>query len=71
MSTVPEVLVANHCSLPVIAISIITNLAAGISKKKLSHQETLENANLAEKNIFSLIKTFIKEVKIDDTSRDN
>ena len=71
MSTVPEVLVANHCSLPVIAISIITNLAAGISKYKLSHQETLENAGMAEKNILYLIKRFINKVKIDDTSRDN
>ena len=71
MSTVPEVLVANHCSLPVIAISIITNLAAGISKKKLSHQETLENARMAEKNILNLIKKFINKVKIDDTPRDN
>ena len=71
MSTVPEVLVANHCNLPVIAISIITNLAAGMNKKKLSHQETLENAGLAEKNIINLIKKFIDEVKIDDTSRDN
>ena len=71
MSTVPEVLVANHCSLPVIAVSIITNLAAGINKNKLSHQETLENAGLAEKNILNLIKKFIGEVRIDDTSRDN
>ena len=71
MSTVPEVLVANHCSLPVIAISIITNLAAGISKNKLSHQETLENAGMAEKNILNLIKRFISKVKIDDTPRDN
>jgi len=71
MSTVPEVLVANHCSLPVNAISIITNLAAGISKNKLSHQETLENAGMAEKNILKLIKRFISRIKIDDTSRDN
>ena len=71
MSTVPEVLVANHCNLPVIAISVITNLAAGISKKKLSHQETLENAGMAEKNILNLIKRFINKVKIDDTPRDN
>ena len=71
MSTVPEVLVANHCSLPVIAVSIITNLAAGISKNKLSHQETLENAGILEKNVLNLIKKFISEVKIDDTSRDN
>ena len=71
MSTVPEVLVANHCSLPVIAVSVITNLAAGMNKTKLSHQETLENAGIAEKNIFNLLKKFICEVKIDDTSRNN
>ena len=71
MSTVPEILVANHCNLSVIAISIITNLAAGINKNKLSHQETLENAGMAEKNILNLIKKFIGKVKIDDTSRNN
>ena len=71
MSTVPEVLVSNHCSLPIIAISVITNLAAGMSKTKLSHQETLENASLAEKNVLSLIKNFIQEVHFDDTARDN
>ena len=71
MSTVPEVLVANHCSLPVIGISVITNLAAGMNKTKLSHQETLENASLAENNVLNLIKQFIQEVQFDDTSRDN
>jgi len=71
MSTVPEVLVANHCSLPVIAISVITNLAAGMNKTKLSHQETLENASLAENNVLNLIKQFIREVQFDDTSRNN
>jgi purine nucleoside phosphorylase len=50
---------------------VITNLAAGISKNKLSHQETLENAGMAEKNILNLIKKFINKVKIDDTPRDN
>ena len=71
MSTVPEVLVANHCGLPVIGISVITNLAAGMNKTKLSHQETLENASLAENNVLNLIKQFIQEVQFDDTPRDN
>ena len=71
MSTVPEVLVANHCDLPVIAVSVITNLAAGMNKNKLSHKETLENASLAEKNILHLIKQFIEEVKFDDPARNN
>ena len=71
MSTVPEVLVANHCSLPVVGISVITNLAAGMHKTKLSHQETLKNAGQAEDNVINLIKNFVKDVKFDDTSRDN
>ena len=71
MSTVPEVLVANHCSLPVIGISVITNLAAGMNKTKLSHQETLENASLAEKNILQLIKNYINEVELNDSSGNN
>ena len=71
MSTVPEVLVANHCDLPVIAISVITNLAAGMNKTKLSHKETLENASLAEQNIVQLIKNFITEVKFNDSTGNN
>ena len=71
MSTVPEVLVANHCSLPVVAISVITNLAAGMNKTKLSHQETLENAALAEEKLINLIKNFVRDVKFDDTPRNN
>ena len=71
MSTVPEVIVANHCGLPVIAISVITNLAAGMNKTKLSHQETLENASLAEKNILQLIQNFINAVELNDSSGNN
>tara|TARA_B100001123_G_C15218823_1_gene990374 strand:+ start:418 stop:1221 length:804 start_codon:yes stop_codon:yes gene_type:complete len=62
MSTVPEVIVANHCLLPVIAISVITNLAAGMNKTKLSHQETLENAALAEEKIIKLLHNYIKNI---------
>ena len=59
MSTIPEVLVANHCGIKVVAISIITNFAAGIKKTKLSHQETLREAKKAEKKVITLIKSFI------------
>ena len=71
MSTVPEVLVANHCNLSVIGISVITNLAAGMNKTKLSHQETLDNAALAEKHLLKLIKNFINDVTFNDTSGNN
>ena len=71
MSTVPEVLVANHCGIKVVAISVITNLAAGMNKTKLSHQETLENAALAETEVINLIKKFIHDLKLNDSSGNN
>ena len=71
MSTVPEVLVANHCDLSVIGISVITNLAAGMNLTKLSHKETLENAALAEKNVINLLKSYIKNVKLDASPGNN
>ncbi len=66
MSTVPETIVANHCALPVVAISLITNLAAGISKNALSHEETLRNAKKTEKSIISLLHKYIEIVKLKD-----
>ena len=62
MSTVPEVIVANHCGIKCIGISIITNLAAGLHSKKLSHEETLFEAKKAENNVVKLIKAFIEEI---------
>ena len=42
-----------------------------MNKTKLSHQETLENAALAENNIINLIKNYIHDVKLDDSSGNN
>jgi purine-nucleoside phosphorylase len=41
MSTIPEVLAARHMGIRVLAISCITNMAAGILAQKLDHQEVL------------------------------
>lgn len=44
MSTVPETIAANHLGVEVAGVSCITNLAAGLSPTKLSHQEVIENS---------------------------
>ena len=42
MSTVPEVIAANHMGVQVLAISCVTNMAAGILPQKINHEEVLE-----------------------------
>ncbi len=63
MSTTPEVLVARHCGLRVAAISNITNLVAGMSKTKLSHEQTLECAKLAATDLEKLVIVFLETLK--------
>ena len=60
MSTVPEAIVARECGMKVAVVSCLTNLAAGISKEKLSHAEVLETAERVKKSGAALIKNFAK-----------
>ena len=62
MSTVPEILAARHCDLPVIGISCITNLAAGITGEVLTHEEVQETADMVKDQFKTLIKAIIKEM---------
>jgi purine-nucleoside phosphorylase len=48
MSTVPEVIVAQHAGLRVAGLSVITNRAAGLSAEPLSHEEVKEVGNRVE-----------------------
>lgn len=63
MSTVPEAIVARQCGVNVAAVSCITNLAAGISKEKLSHTEVLETAERVKKSGAALLKHFAEHYK--------
>jgi len=58
MSTVPEAIVAKQCRMRVAGLSCITNLAAGISKAPLSHQEVLETGERVKELAAILLKTF-------------
>lgn len=62
MSTVPEALVAAQCGIHVLGISCITNLAAGVSPNKLSHQEVMETAAMVHDKFHSLVDLILKEI---------
>jgi purine-nucleoside phosphorylase len=47
MSTVPETIIARHAGMKVLALSMITNLAAGLDAQPLSHAQTLAAAQAA------------------------
>ncbi|MBR2048230.1 MAG: purine-nucleoside phosphorylase [Oscillospiraceae bacterium] len=55
MSTVPEALVAAQCGIGVLGISCITNMAAGVTGEKLSHQEVMDIAAQVHDTFHSLV----------------
>jgi len=55
MSTVPEVIAMSHMNIPCVGFSCITNMAAGILKQKLGHEEVIETGKRVEKDFTRLI----------------
>lgn len=62
MSTVPEALAACQMGMRLLAISCVTNLAAGISKHPLSHQEVMETGQRVGVRFASLIRQIIPKL---------
>jgi purine-nucleoside phosphorylase len=60
MSTVPEVIVAAQEGIRVIGLSVIVNMACGITKGKLSHSEVLKNMSEAGSKLGTLIELITK-----------
>jgi xanthosine phosphorylase len=59
MSTVQETILARHCGLRVTGISVITNLAEGMTEEPLSHEQTLAAAERAAQDLTRLLLAFI------------
>ncbi len=60
MSTAIEAVAARHCGMDVLGMSLVTNLAAGVSPYPLSHQEVLEAGAEAGPRISDLLARTVK-----------
>ena len=61
MSTVLEVIAARHHGVPVAGISVVTNLAAGLSAQALSHEEVLRAGAGAVERLDRLVQAWAPE----------
>jgi purine-nucleoside phosphorylase len=60
MSTVPEVILARFLGLKVAAISTVTNMAAGLSDEKISHEHTKAMAPLGAAKLERVLRHFLR-----------
>ena len=61
-STVPEVIAARHMGLKVLAISCVTNMAAGLSDKKIIHEEVLETGERVRGKFQALLRSVLPRI---------
>ena len=64
MSTVPETILARHAGLRVLAVSLMTNMAAGLSDEVLSHAHTLAAAQSASAHAVTLLRAIVEQLEI-------
>lgn len=62
MSTVPEVIVANHAGLRVLGVSCVTNMASGILDQALSHEEVIETTAKVQQDFLQYIRGIVKKL---------
>lgn len=62
MSTVPEVIAANHAKLPVAVLACVTNMATGIKKGKHDHEDVLKTAKKISVNLKNLLIDTLKNL---------
>lgn len=62
MSTVPEVIAARQAGVRVLGIATITNRAAGLSRRPLSHEETLAVGTATSENLIRLLEALLPQI---------
>jgi len=62
MSTIPEVIAARHVGIKVLAISCVTNMAAGISDEVLSHEDVLATGERVKGDFVALLRAVLPEI---------
>lgn len=65
MSTIPEVIAARHLGLKVLAISCVTNMAAGILNQPISHEEVFKTADRVKEDFVALLRAVIPQIAAD------
>ena len=62
MSTVPEAVIAHHCGIKNVAVSCITNMAAGVLEEKLSYDDVKNTADKVKTIFKQIVKEFIEAI---------
>jgi purine-nucleoside phosphorylase len=64
MSTVPETILARHAGMRVLALSLITNMGAGLSTEQLSHAHTLSQAQAISGVAAGVLAAIISQLEL-------
>ena len=62
MSTVPEVILARFLGLRVAAVSVITNMGAGLSAESISHEHTKAMAPLGAAKFERVLRRYLRSL---------
>ncbi len=62
MSTVPEALAARHMGLEVLGLSCVTNMAAGVQREALSHDDVLETTRRVQGTFITLLEGIVERL---------